>query len=302
MSNSPEGPRGPVRSDDWERPPSAELSVILGCYNGATYVEGTILGLVERLDEIGRSYELLVVEDGSQDASLRILRNLEERIPQVTVLQNPKNMGKGFSIRNGVLNCRGRHIVFTDVDMAYSWANLVSVIEALLAGHPVVVGNRRLPESMYTASNRLIRYVYRRHRIGLAFNLLVRTLFRLDSQDTQSGLKGFTRSVAMPVFRGLQTDGFLFDVEIFIRCRRLGIPVHEVPVHLTYDSDDSTVRQVREFLRILPDLIRIKLIDLRGGYGSDAPSLGGLPGVGTAPTRLAEAVEPLPQAAQVGKK
>ena len=96
---------------------------------------------------------------------------------------------------------------------------------------------------MYVVNNALVKYVYRRHRGGIAFNALVRLLFGLTTRDTQSGLKGFSRSAAARMFQQLYTDGFLFDIEIFIRSRALGIPVTEVPVQLTFEDDVTTVQQ-----------------------------------------------------------
>jgi glycosyltransferase involved in cell wall biosynthesis len=249
-------------------PSTKHLSLIVGCYNAAGQLEGKIMELISFLDGLDRSYELLVVEDGSFDSSLPILRRLEESHPQMYILRNPRNMGKGFSIRNGVLNCRGRYVIFTDADIAYAKENLRSVLTTLEAGAPVVVGNRRLKESRYTVTNELIKYVHKRHRIGESFNLLVRMLFGLTTRDTQSGLKGFERSTAAAIFSRLFTDGFLFDVEIFIRCRKLGVDVTDIPVHLTYDTDESTVRQLRYFFRIVPELIRIKRLELKGAYNA----------------------------------
>ena len=176
---------------------------------------------------------------------LPILRRLESDVPHINVLRNPRNMGKGYSIRNGILNSRGKYIIFTDIDMAYSKRNLLAVLERLESGEPLIVGNRRLPESVYVVNNALVKYVYRRHRMGVAFNTLVRLLFGLTTRDTQSGLKGFSRSAAAGIFQQLYTDGFLFDIEIFIRSRTLGIPVTEVPVQLTYEDDITTVGQFR---------------------------------------------------------
>jgi glycosyltransferase involved in cell wall biosynthesis len=250
------------------KPVTKDLSIILGCYNASHHLETNISDLLRFLETLNRSYELLVVEDGSQDDSLVVLRRLQDHAPGLTVLRNPKNMGKGFSIRNGVLNSNGKYVIFTDTDMAYSKQNLRTVIERLETGHPIVVGNRRLPESIYTANNALIRFVYRRHYTGMAFNLFVRKLFGLTTRDTQSGLKGFHRPVALQIFEKLYTDGFLFDVEIFIRARKLGIPIMDIPVHLTYGSDESTVSQFRSFFSVLPQLIRVKLLELRGAYDS----------------------------------
>jgi dolichyl-phosphate beta-glucosyltransferase len=245
---------------------TTHLSVVVGCYNAARHLEKRLLELVAFLDATGRDYEILIVEDGSLDDSLPILRRLEAEVRSITVLRNPRNMGKGFSIRNGILNSRGKYIIFTDIDMAYAKRNLLAVLERLEAGEPLIVGNRRLSESVYVVNNSLVKYVYRRHRMGVAFNALVRLLFGLTTRDTQSGLKGFSRTAAARIFQQLYTDGFLFDIEIFIRSRRLGIPVVEVPVQLTYEDDITTVTQFRLLLTVIPQLIHIKLLELRGAY------------------------------------
>src|SRR6186713_64844 len=247
---------------------TTHLSLVVGCYNAARHLEKRLLELVAFLDSIHRAYELLIVDDGSLDESLPILRRLETSVPSIIVLRNPRNMGKGYTIRNGILNSTGKYIIFTDVDMAYSKGNLLSVLEKLESGHPLVVGNRRLPESVYVVNNALVKYVYRRHRGGMAFNKLVRLLFGLTTRDTQSGLKGFSRGAAAQIFQQLYTDGFLFDIEIFIRSRTLGIPAVEVPVRLTYEDDITTVRQFRYLLTVIPELIHIKMLELRGVYAT----------------------------------
>jgi dolichyl-phosphate beta-glucosyltransferase len=247
---------------------TTHLSLVVGCYNAAVHLEKRLRDLVAFLDGIGRDYEVLIVEDGSVDESLPILRRLEDDVPSINVLRNPRNMGKGYSIRNGMLNSKGKYIIFTDIDMTYAKRNLLAVLERLEQGDTFVVGNRRLPESVYVVNNRLVKYVYRRHRMGNAFNALVRRLFGLTTRDTQSGLKGFSRSAAAKIFQQLYTDGFLFDIEIFIRSRTLGIPVVEVPVQLTYEDDITTVRQFRYLLTVIPELIHIKMLELRGVYAT----------------------------------
>ena len=256
---------------------STHLSVIVGCYNAGSHLERRLLELVGFLDATGRDYELLIVEDGSLDDSLPILRRLEAELPAISVLRNPRNMGKGYSIRNGILNSTGKYIIFTDIDMAYAKENLLAVLKRLESGDSLVVGNRRLPESVYVVNNELVKYVYRRHRMGVAFNTLVRLLFGLTTRDTQSGLKGFSRHAAASIFQRLHTDGFLFDIEIFIRSRTLGIPVVEVPVRLTYEDDITTVRQLRYLLRVIPELIQIKMLEIRGAYGARTRKVVSLP-------------------------
>ena len=113
---------------------TTHLSVVVGCYNAALHLEKRLLDLVAFLDGTGRDYEVLIVEDGSLDDSLPILRRLEADVPSINVLRNPRNMGKGFSIRNGILNSRGKYIIFTDIDMAYAKRNLLAVLEKLESG------------------------------------------------------------------------------------------------------------------------------------------------------------------------
>jgi hypothetical protein len=91
-------------------------------------------------------------------------------------------------------------------------------------------------------------------------------LFGLTTRDTQSGLKGFSRSAAARIFQRLFTDGFLFDIEIFIRSRTLGIPVTEVPVQLTYEDDFTTIQQFGLLFSVIPQLVQIKMLEMRGAY------------------------------------
>src|ERR671912_2669584 len=121
---------------------TTHVSIVVGCYNAARHLEKRLLELVAFLDSINRPYEILIVEDGSVDDSLPILRRLEASVPSITVLRNPRNMGKGYSIRNGILNSRGQYIIFTDIDMAYSKQNLLAVLARLEGGDPLIVGNR----------------------------------------------------------------------------------------------------------------------------------------------------------------
>ena len=138
---------------------SKDLSIVLGCYNAAHQIRENVLNLVRFLETLNRSYEIIVVDDGSTDTSLAVLERIATRFPDLVVFHNPQNMGKGFAVRRGVLQARGKWIVFTDIDMAYSQRNLRVVLDNLEDGWPVVVGNRRDPDSIYTAKNTLVRYV-----------------------------------------------------------------------------------------------------------------------------------------------
>jgi len=242
------------------------LSVLLSCYNESSMIEGCVSKLIPFLETLNTNYELIVIDDFSKDKSVEIIRNLQANNEKIKLLRNPRNMGKGFSIKNGMLNCRGTYIVFTDMDMAYSLDNIKAVLSELENGSDIVVGNRRLVESVYTVPNRLIKYVYRRHSVGMIFNFLVRHMFGLTIRDTQSGLKGFNRATALSLFPRINTDRFVFDVEIFILAKALTKKVKEVPVHLNYFSQLSTVNILRYSLKALAEIASIKFYQLRGKY------------------------------------
>jgi len=243
---------------------------VLPCYNGGPYLEQNLQRFQKFLGSLEMSWELVVVDDGSSDETAAVLQRLESTMPGLVVLRNGRNMGKGYAVRNGVLHCSGRLVMFTDPDMTYAWENVGTLLDRLRAGCRMVVANRRLPDSVYTVKNELVRYVYRRHRTGLLFNLLIRLLFGLKHTDTQSGLKGFPREVAMAIFERVHTHGYLFDVEVFIVAKKLGLKVEEIPVHLTYETDYTTVKQIRYFFQLVPELIQIKSLELRGAYNPDS--------------------------------
>jgi hypothetical protein len=179
-------------------------------------------------------------------------------------------MGKGFSIKNGVLNSIGRYIIFTDIDMVYSLENIKIVLDELNKGNDIVIGNRRLDDSIYVVPNRLIKYVYRRHFVGIAFNVIVRCLFGIKIKDTQSGLKGFNRETAIAIFSNINTNRFVFDVEIFILAKNLNKIVKEIPVQLTYFSQSSTLHILKYSLKAIFEVFSIKFYQIRGKYSKDS--------------------------------
>jgi glycosyltransferase involved in cell wall biosynthesis len=212
------------------------------------------------------SYEIIVIDDFSRDESVKTIRNVQTENDRVRLICNPHNMGKGFSIKNGVLNSSGKYIIFTDIDMVYSLENIKIVLEELNRGNDIVIGNRRLDDSIYIVPNKLIKYVYRRHFIGIVFNTIVRYIFGLNIRDTQSGLKGFNRETALTIFSNINTNRFVFDVEIFILAKNLNKTVKEIPVQLTYFSQRSTLNILKYSLKAISEVLSIKFYQIRGRY------------------------------------
>jgi glycosyltransferase involved in cell wall biosynthesis len=242
------------------------LSIILCCYNESAIVETSIEKLILFLENLNIAYEIIIIDDFSKDNSKDMINKSQSKYNKIKLICNDCNMGKGFSVRNGILNSNGEYIIFTDMDMAYSLNNMATVLSELQRGHDIVVGNRRLKDSIYTVPNNLIKYVHRRHFVGTVFNAIIRFIFGLKIRDTQSGIKGFNRTTAFEIFPKINTNRFIFDVEIFILAKYLNKSVKEIPVHLTYFSQLSTVNILKYSLSALKEILSIKIYEIRGKY------------------------------------
>ena len=200
--------------------------------------------------------EVIVVDDGSTDDTADLA--LRSGADQVVVL--PENRGKGAAIRVGVAAARGRTIAFTDADLAYSPDQLLGVIREVEAGWDVAVGNRRHPQTERVQGAGTLRDLGSR-----AVNLLAMGVLLSHPHDTQCGLKAFRSDVAKNVFSLGRVDRFAFDIEVLHLVERRGYTVTEVPVRLEM-GERSTVRLVRDTLRLLRDLWRIRHWSATGAY------------------------------------
>jgi dolichyl-phosphate beta-glucosyltransferase len=207
------------------------VSLVIASYNGRGEIERTLCRLQQHFAKQPYSHEVLVVDDGSTDATAASLRALARRYPELRVLVNPRNMGKGYSIKKGVLETAGHFIFYTDADLAYPIEGLEAFLKPLReASHDVVVGSRVHAASRFHLHPRYFRYLHKRHLMSRFFNWLVRRLFGIQALDTQCGFKGFTAEAAKAIFSRVGIHGFTFDVEVLLIAHRLGYRVAELPV------------------------------------------------------------------------
>jgi dolichyl-phosphate beta-glucosyltransferase len=233
-------------------------SLVLPAFNPGPAVERTwrAVGrfLARRLDP----WEVLFVLDGCTDGTPdRLARLAESGDPRVRVIDYAPNRGKGYAVRTGLLAARGARRIFTDVDLAYPFRDVLRIDAALRAGAPVAIASRDHPDSRVTVPADVLGYAYRRHLQSRAFGALARALLPITQPDTQAGLKGMTAAVAQAVLPELGCDGFGFDCELLTACARSGVPVAEVPVRVRYDTTASTTG-LRATLRMLRELWRIR--------------------------------------------
>jgi hypothetical protein len=164
-------------------------------------------------------------------------------------------------------SCNRGTLAFTDADLAYAPAQVANILEKIEAGWDVVVGNRR-----HVATRTLVRARRVREIGGRLVNLATHALLLGQYRDTQCGLKAFRSDVAQLIFKATLIDGFAFDVEIFHLVERHRLSLAEVPVAVE-NSERSTVKVVRDGIRLLRDVVRVRWWAREGRYFGDASEL-----------------------------
>lgn len=199
-----------------------------------------------------------MVDDGSGDETARLAREGGAD----RVIELPENRGKGAAVRAGVMEAGGRCVVFTDADLAYDPTQILSLLDFVEEGWDVVVGSRRHRDTKTIAASSTLRSLGSR-----AINAATRIALVGGYGDTQCGLKAFRTDVGRILFSHAEIDGFAFDIEIFLQAELGGVSLVEVPVEVR-NSEVSTVRVVRDALRLLRDLMRIRRAERRGAYSA----------------------------------
>jgi len=243
-----------------------QLTVLIPAYNEERRLEGSLERIASYMTERGIAWDLLVVDDGSTDATARLavefLRGRRGR-----VLRNAENRGKGHAVRRGVLEASGRWVLVTDADLSAPIEEHAK-LQAAVRDHDldVAIGSRGLPDSRVE-----IRQHFVRERMGKAFNRVVRLMTGLPFRDTQCGFKLLDRDRCLPLFERMVVDRFAFDVEFLYLCLRFSLRVKEVPV-VWRNAPGSTVTLLADPLNMLLDVTRVRWRFRRGLYN---PSEGG---------------------------
>lgn len=239
--------------------------------------------------------ELVLVDDrgSNPEASLALQRFADVR-PNVRLLVNDRNRGKGYSVARGMLEAEGLYRVFTDADLAYPLEEVWKIVTRLQNGADVAIACRVHPESQYTMSARYLRYIYTRHVMSRVFNSMVRLTLIPGVLDTQAGLKGYTESAAREVFSRVSIAGFGFDLECLFVARTRGMRIDQVPVCFRYNDEPTTVKFARDVRRMAADLARIRWRGWMGKYRVPQVSASALklPAKAMAPSSSSNAMAP----------
>ena len=223
------------------------LSVIVPAYNEEARLATTLPRIAEYMAARGEAYEILVVDDGSSDATAEVARGQPQE--QVSVLTLDRNRGKGAALRTGVLASRGARVLLTDADLSTPIAELER-LEPLLTEAPVVIGSRASVDSRIDRAQPAHRQL-----MGKIFNRILHLLgLCTDFADTQCGFKLLDGDVARRLFRQLRIERFAYDMELLELARFHGLEIREVGVQWI-DSPASKVRLVTDAALMLRDAV-----------------------------------------------
>lgn len=238
------------------------LSIVIPAYNEEKRIGRTLEATFAYLDAQSYDSEVLVVNDGSRDKTADKVQEFVGRSAgRLRLIENPGNRGKGYAVRNGMLQARGEIILFYDADLATPTTEIVKVIEPIEADRfDVVFGSRALNQELIGNHQSFLRELR-----GRGGNLLLRALLGLNFKDTQCGFKAFRREAAQAIFQLQRIEGFGFDPEILFIGQKQGWRLLELPVRWNH-VEGSTVTLFGTTVKVLMEVSTIRWNDLTGKY------------------------------------
>ena len=234
------------------------LSIIIPAHNEENRLPRTLEEIFSFLEKQNYPSQVIVVENGSSDKTLEIANDFAKKYPSLTVIHE-EHSGKGSAIRRGVIAAQGEYRFICDADLSMPIDDLPKFLPPAVEHFDIAIGSREAPGS--------IRYnePSYRHIGGRAINLVIRALILPGLNDTQCGFKCFRAETTIELFQKQTLTGWSFDIELLYLARRKKLRIREIPIRWRVDPD-SKVSALRDALRMIGDIFRIRLNQLRGVY------------------------------------
>jgi dolichyl-phosphate beta-glucosyltransferase len=229
------------------------LSIVIPAYNEESRLPKTFDRILGWLDEQRFKFrEVIVVDDGSRDATAGVVEEYSKPPSPIRLLRNPGNKGKGYAVRHGVLDAEGEWILYTDADLSTPIEELQKLESAAAQQNAVIaIGSRAVDRSLVAVHQSPFR-----EYSGRFFNVVMRALTGLPFHDTQCGFKLYRADAAKDVFSRQEQDGFSFDVENLVIAKKLGLRAVEVPVR--WANVEGTKVTLAQGLKSFTDLLQIR--------------------------------------------
>jgi dolichyl-phosphate beta-glucosyltransferase len=238
-----------------------ELSIIVPAFNEELRLPKTLESIRAYLIARRLHAEVLVVDDGSTDNTAHTVEDFRSQFPELRLISNAGNRGKGFSVRRGMLEACGEIALFSDADLSAPMEEADKLLSALRE-YDGAIGSRALDRRLIQVHESVLR-----EQAGIVFNGLVRLILGIPFADTQCGFKAFWRERARILFEQQRTEGFGFDTEVLFLAQRYELRVAEIPVRWSHNPA-SKVNVILDSVRMLNDLLAIRWNAARGRYPS----------------------------------
>jgi dolichyl-phosphate beta-glucosyltransferase len=237
-------------------------SIVIPAFNEGTRLGPTLEKVLGYVHAQNWDAEIIVVNDGSRDNTADIVRSFAAKDPALRLVENPGNRGKGYSVRNGMLNAHGQIVLFSDADLSSPIEEAPKLFQALEAGADIAIGSRWLRAETQTQRQPLHRQIF-----GRIFNLMLRVTLGLKFKDTQCGFKAFKRPAVQKIFPLQKTERWGFDPEILFLARKFKFKVQEIPVAWGH-SGETRINPVVDGFRMFLEMMHVRWYDLTGKYSA----------------------------------
>jgi len=236
------------------------LSVVIPAYNEEKRLPQTLQSIHDYLQASEKSFEIIVVDDGSLDHTVDVVQEFGKHHDGVRLLSYAPNQGKGYAVRTGMLAGNGDFLLLDDADGSSPIAELSLLEAAIASGADIAIGSRNMPES----EQKVKTHVHRKY-MGNAFNVIVQSLLLPGIRDTQCGFKLFKHEVAHDLFSVAKQAGFAFDVEILFIARLRKYKISEIAINWT-NVPGSKVNVFFDSAKMFLQVVGIRLAAWTGRY------------------------------------
>lgn len=239
------------------------LSVVIPAYKEKERIGSNLLEIESFLSAKDFEYEIIIVVDGSPDNTAEVAQNYSKQVKNLRVINNKENHGKGYVVRQGLLEAKGEYVVFLDADGSTSISHVEKFLPELVAGNDLIVGSRKIEGSFVQ-----VHQPKYREFMGEGGNWLIRIVLGLwNFPDTQCGFKMLTGKAAHEIAKRMVVDRFGFDFELIILAKVLGFKIKQMPVRwLNEEGSTVSLTGPNGFIQVLIDLFKTKLRLIFGKY------------------------------------
>jgi len=244
--------------------PKLDLSIVIPAFNEDNRLPKTLDSIFSYVQSRPYRAEIIVVDDGSSDRTAEIVKTFQQKHPELRLVSNGRNRGKGFSVRHGMLEALGEIALFSDADLSTPIEEADKLLAAILErGFDAAIGSRAVDRSLIQVHQSSVREM-----AGIFFNRMVQWIVGLKFSDTQCGFKAFRRERTRIIFEQQRIESFGFDPEILFLAKRNGLRAAEIPVRWSHDAA-TKVNVVADGIRMFLELILIRWNAIRGFYPRD---------------------------------